>query len=111
VSREERRAYQRMTKNRDPYAMPAQPAQQARLERARTRRAASRSAAGGFRFVTGRFLTWLAGGAGLVGLLTFSVAWPSGMPTAAYVGLAGAVAWTAAAIGVRFLQRRAASLR
>jgi hypothetical protein len=51
------------------------------------------------------------GGTLAAGLIAFSVAWPNGMPNAAYVGLAGAVVWGALAFGLRALQRRAAARR
>ena len=55
-------------------------------------------------------MTWLVGGAVAAGLLAFSVAWPSGLPLALWVGLGGAAAWAGLLVGLRFLQgRRAAS--
>ena len=108
MSREERRAYKRMTKNQDPYAVPARPGAAGVAARRRARRAAP---SGPFTFVTGRFLVWAIGGALVAGLLGFSVAWPSGMPFALWVGLAVGAAWALLAIGVRFLQRRVSTLR
>ena len=107
MSREERRAYQRMTKKQDPYALPATGAARARqqqLERRKARRAASPSAPPGA--ISRRFLVWAIGGAAVVGLVAFSLAWPSGMPFAAYVGAGVAAAWVVAAFGVRALVGR-----
>ena len=109
MSRAERRAYKRMTKNQDPYALPARAnaAAGARTQaRARPRRPRN---PGEFSFMTGRFLAWLIGGLVVAGLLGFSVAWPSGMPGAVYVGLAAAVGWVLLAVGFRFLQQRLAA--
>lgn len=107
MSREERRAYQRMTKKQDPYALPATGAAKARqqqLERRKARRAASPSATPGA--ISRRFLAWALGGAAVTGLLAFSLAWPSGMPFAGYVGAGVAVAWIAIAFGARALLAR-----
>jgi len=109
MSRAERRAYQRMNKNRDPYAMPVAPAQRARIERVRARREQSRGAA--FVFATRRFLVLAFGGALLAGLVGFSIAWPNGMPLALYLGVAAAAAWGALAFGLRLAQGRAAANR
>jgi hypothetical protein len=108
MSRAERRAYKRLTKNQDPYALPAA-AQRGRGARQRSRR--SQRPDGEFRFVTPRFLVWALGGAAVAGLLGLSVAWPNGMPAAAYVGLIVAVVWLALAVLVRFAQRRMAAAR
>jgi hypothetical protein len=102
MSREERRAYQRMAKKQDPYALPASGAARARqqqLERRKARRTASSSVPPGA--ISGRFLLWALGGAAASGLVAFSLAWPSGMPFAAYVGAGVAVAWAAVAFGLR----------
>jgi hypothetical protein len=109
MSRAERRAYQRMNKNRDPYALPVAPAQKARMERVKARREQRRSGSTGF--VTGIFLAWGLGGALAAGLVAFSLSWPNGMPMALYVGLAVAFAWGLLAIGLRLAQRRAAANR
>ncbi|MEO8638966.1 MAG: hypothetical protein ABI458_03510, partial [Chloroflexota bacterium] len=80
MSREERRAYQRMTKKQDPYALPATGAARARqqqMERQKARRAASVSAPPGA--ISRRFLVWALGGAAAAGILAFSLAWPNGM--------------------------------
>ena len=112
MSREERRAYQRMTKKVDPYALPATAAARARAERqqrARARRAQTSTSAPGA--VSRRFLLWALGGGAAVGLIAFSLAWPNGMPFAGYVGLGAWVAWAAAAFGLRALLRRGAAPR
>ncbi|HEY8178333.1 MAG TPA: hypothetical protein VIH19_07040 [Candidatus Limnocylindria bacterium] len=106
MSRAERRAYKRMTKSQDPYAVPAA----AKRGRAATRTARRAQPAGPFVFWSPRFMTWLVGGAIAAGLLAFSVAWPSGLPLALWIGLGGAAAWAGLVVGLRFLQgRRAAS--
>ena len=103
MSRAERRAYKRMTKNQDPYAAPAVAATRGRAAARPTRRA---TPAGPFVFWSRRFLTWLVGGAVAAGLIAFSVAWPSGLPAALWIGLGGAAAWAALLVGLRFLQSR-----
>ncbi len=108
MSRAERRAYQRLNKNRDPYALPVAPAQKARMERVKTRR---EQRSDSFTFVTLRFLAWALGGAAVAGVVAFSIAWPNGMPMALYVGLAVALAWGLLAVGLRLAQRRAAASR
>jgi hypothetical protein len=108
MSRAERRAYKRMTKGQDPYAPAGGAAARARVQRQRTRRP---QPAGPFQFVTRRFLAWAVGGAVAAGLVGFSIAWPSGMPMAAYAGLGAAAAWGLLVVGVRFLQQRTAARR
>lgn len=115
MSREERRAYQRMAKKQDPYALPTNPAAKARQEKIRARRAAAAAArpggapaAGG---LTRRFLAWALGGGAAVGMAAFSLAWPSGMPFAGYIGLGAAVGWIALAFGLRALLGRSAPPR
>lgn len=110
MSREERRAYQRLAKKQDPYAPPSNPAVRARQEKIRARRAA-RPVARTRMGLTPRALAWIFGGGVGAGLIAFSLAWPNGMPLAAYVGLAAAAAWVAAAFGLRLLGRRAAPPR
>ena len=112
MSREERRAYQRLTKKQDPYALPANSAARARIqrqERIKARRAASAASTpqGG---LSRRFLYWAFGGAAWVALIAFSVAWPQ-MPFAAYVGAGAAVAWIALAFVARAMVGRAAPRR
>jgi hypothetical protein len=109
MSREERRAYKRMTKNQDPYALPSRSSTGAGAVAAR-RRPRQREPSGPFTFVSGRFLLWAIGGAAVAALLGFSVAWPS-MPLAVYAGVATAVGWGLVVVGVRFLQRRMSTLQ
>lgn len=111
MSREERRAYQRMTKKQDPYALPASGPARARIqrqERLKARRAATATTPPGA--ISRRFLTWTIGGAAGIGLIAFSLAWPQ-MPFAAYVGLGVGAAWLVAAFGLRALAGRAAPRR
>ena len=107
MSRAERRAYKRMTKTQDPYAMAAQSASRGRPAKAARRP----KPAGPFTFWSRRFLTWLVGGAFAAGLLAFSMAWPNGLPTALWAGLAGAAAWAGVITSLRFLQSRMAASR
>lgn len=112
MSREERRAYQRLTKKQDPYALPASGAARARLqrqERIKARRAAASTTPPGA--ISRRFLGWALGGGVGIGLVAFSLAWPNGMPFAGYVGLGVAVLWAAAAFGLRALFGRGAARR
>jgi hypothetical protein len=112
MSREERRAYQRMTRKQDPYALPSSGPARARLERQerlKARRSASSAAAPGA--ISGRFWAWTLGGGAIVGLIAFSLAWPSGMPFAGYVGGGVVLAWVAAAFGLRALAGRNAARR
>jgi hypothetical protein len=112
MSREERRAYERMMKGQEKGpALP--PAAKARAERNAARRAAR---AGGTAksstpatLFTARF--WLRSAliAVATGFLGFSLQWPE-MPFALYVGLAVAVVVLALQVGFRLLQRRAAGL-
>jgi hypothetical protein len=108
MSRAERRAYKRMMKTQDPYALPAGSSSAARARaqaRARPRR---RATPGEFRFASGRFLAWAIGGALVVALIGFSITWPGGMPGALYAGLAAGAGWAVLAVAFRFLQRRMA---
>jgi hypothetical protein len=109
MSRAERRAYKRMTKNQDPYALPAGAGAAGRGRPARQRRRPPTS--GEFQFLSGRFVAWAIGGALVAGLIGFSIAWPSGLPGALYAGLAVGVGWAVLAAGFRFLQRRAMQQR
>jgi hypothetical protein len=110
MSRAERRAYKRMMKNQDPYALPARAsaARNARSTRVRARR---QRESGEFVFLSPRFLAWAVGGTLIAALLGLSVAWPNGMPTSLYAGLAAAAAWVVLAFGVRFMQRSTAARR
>jgi hypothetical protein len=108
MSREERRAYQRMMKGqeRGP-ALP--PAAKARAERTAARRAARKGAAQTDGTFTTRF--WLRSLfiALALGFLGFSFGWPN-MPFALYVGLGVAVVALALLVGFRLLQRRMAEV-
>jgi hypothetical protein len=107
MSRAERRAYKRLTKSQDPYALPGGASAAARTRGARPRRRRN-GEPGPFVFLSGRFLAWAIGGALVIALIGFSMAWPSGMPGALFVGLAAAAGWIVLAVGFRFLQRRLA---
>ncbi len=105
MSRAERRAYKRLMKNSDPYALPAgSSAARARAQRARSRRPDRRPPSRPDS--EWRFLLWAVGGAVLIGLAAFSFAWPRGMPLALYVGIAAAAVWAALVVGFRYAQRR-----
>jgi len=111
MSREERRAYQRMTKKQDPYALPATGPARARLqrqERIRAQRAARSPQAPGS--ISRRFLWWAIGGGAGIGLIAFSLAWPS-LPLAAYVGAGAWAAWGVALFGLRAILGRGAVRR
>ncbi len=108
MSREERRAYERMNRGRDPFAPPLSREAKARLEHQRQRRETRRRpATSGAR--SGRFVRWAIVGFGVIGLVAFSVAWPQGMPAALYIGLGAGVAWVVLAYLVRAAARRAAT--
>jgi len=109
MSRAERRAYKRMTKNQDPYSLPGGAQQRLKAQQQRkVRRAARRTE---FTFWSSRALAWILGGAFVAGLIGFSVAWPNGMPLALYVGVAVAIVWAALGWVVRSVQARAAANR
>jgi uncharacterized membrane protein len=105
MSREERRAYQRMMKSqeRGP-ALP--PAAKARAERNAARRAARKDASASGTLFSTTF--WVRSGliAAALGFVAFSLQWPN-MPFALYVGLGVAVLTLALVVGFRLLQRRA----
>src|SRR4029077_16737157 len=96
MSRSERRAYRRMTKNHDHYAPPpATAAARARMEqRQRARRASSARNPGSGSLLGGRAGWIVFGGAAVVALLAFSVVWPN-VGTAILAGLGAGVAWLA----------------
>ena len=104
MSRAERRAYKRLTKNQDPYSLPPA-AQRGRAARPRPPRRTRQP--GEFQFITGRFLVWALGGVAAAGLVGLSLTWPN-VPFALYVGVAVAAAWLVLAGVVRLAQRRAA---
>ena len=108
MSREERRAYQKMNRNRDPMAPPPLPKQtQQRIERARQKRTARRGPAAAEVGWDGRWRMIAVAGFFVAGLLGLSITWPSGMPFALFVGLGAAIAWVAVMVLVRLAQRRA----
>jgi hypothetical protein len=110
MSRAERRAYKRMMKNSDPYALPPQAGARARAAAAKAQRARRERPStphGRASFWSRRMLTWTLVGALLVGLLAFSLTWDNGMPASLYAGLTGAAAWVALAVTFRAVQRRA----
>lgn len=100
-----------MTRGQDPLAPPpAARAARERQARQRQRRAAM-TAREPQRLFTGRGLAWTLGGAGLTGLLAFSIAWPNGPLPALLVGVGVGLVWAAAATGVLLLRRRSARER
>lgn len=107
MSRAERRAYRRMTKNQDPYAPPpVSGAAKARIERQRELRA-RRPAVDPERLLPGRWLYWLIGGTAGAFLLGLSLAWPNGAGFALLVGAAAAAAWLLMLTGLATWRRRA----
>ena len=108
MSREERRAYQRMMKSqeRGP-ALP--PAAKAWAERNAARRAARKDASSSAPLFSTTF--WIRSGliAAAIGFVAFSLQWPN-MPFAVYVGLGVAVIALGLLVGFRALQRRATGL-
>lgn len=106
MSRAERRAYERMNKNQDRYAVPAGPGARVRMERMKAKREAARSARD--LSFTRRYVTRSLVSAFLVGLLAFSLQWSNGPVTATIVGLVVGVIWLSLAIGLRLLQQRSA---
>lgn len=107
MSRAERRAYERMNKNQDRYAVPAGPGARARMERMRAKREARRSARD--LSFTRRYVTMSLLSAFLVGLFAFSLQWSNGPTVATIVGLVVGLLWLGLAIGLRLLQQRSAN--
>lgn len=107
MSRAERRAYQRMNKNQDRYALPVPPAQRARLEKVKARRAEAR-AKRDLSF-SPRYVGLTLAGAFLVGLLALSLQWANGPVPALLAGLVVAIVWILLAVGLRLMQRRSAA--
>jgi hypothetical protein len=109
MSRAERRAYERMTRNRDPMAPPPLVgAARARQEMLRARRATAAAQRDPTKLFSRRALWWTIGGAFGVGLLGLSLAWPSGPGLAVVIGAAVGVAWAAVSVGFLVLRRRSA---
>jgi hypothetical protein len=108
MSREERRAYRRMTKNVDPYAMPTpRGAGAKRVEKVTERRQRAQQQLATEPFLTLRFLWITLAVAAVVGLLFFSIQWPN-MPFALYVGIAAGIVSIALATAFRIARRRGA---
>jgi hypothetical protein len=109
MSRAERRAYERMTRNRDPMAPPPLVgAARARREALRARRATAAAQRDPTKLFSRRALWFTFGGAFGVGLLGLSLAWPSGAALAVAIGAVVGVAWAAVSIGFLAMRRRSA---
>ena len=107
MSRAERRQYERMTKGQERGGLPpVPPGARARMERKRARRSPEPVEGMGLSL---RFWLRSVAIALAVGLVAFSLAWPSGMPFALYVGLGATVVALAVLLGFRALQRRTVS--
>jgi hypothetical protein len=108
MSRAERRAYQRMTRNQDPYAPPpAAGAAKVRMERQRARRLAAQQVSDPGQLLGRRAAWWAFGGAVAAFLLGLSLAWGNGAQLALLVGIAAGVGWLALSIGFAWWRRRA----
>ena len=106
MSREERRNYERMMRNMEKGpGLP--PAARARAERNAQRRAARSKEPPTYGF-TRRFIVVSVLISVAIGFATFSMQWPN-MPFALYVGLLVTAVALAIQVGLRFLQRRAAT--
>jgi hypothetical protein len=106
MSREERRNYERMMRNMEKGpGLP--PAARARAERNAQRRAARSKEPPTYGF-TSRFIVVSALISAAIGFAAFSMQWPN-MPFALYVGLLVTAVALAIQVGIRFLQRRAAT--
>ena len=109
MSRSERRAYQRMIKNQDPYALPAaSAAARARMDRQRARRSPAPRGSGPTSLLGGRTGWIVLGGAVAAFLAGFSLAWPAGVGLALLAGIGSGVAWLAVTLGFAIWRRRAA---
>lgn len=95
-----------MTRKQDPYALPSSGPARARQQRQERLKAARAATSGPPGALSRRFLGWALGGGAVVGLIAFSLAWPSGMPFAGYVGLGVFALWVLAAFGLRALAGR-----
>lgn len=87
--------------------MPVPPAQRARLEKMRARRAEAR-AKRDLSFSL-RYLAMMLAGALLVGLIGLSLQWSNGIAPALLTGAVVAIVWIALAVALRLLQRRSAA--
>ena len=109
MSREERRNYQRMMRDVD-RGPSLPPAAKARAERNAARRAARTAPTGDARYAfTLRYWITTILVAALIGYLGFSFQWRSGMPFAAYFGLATGAVALVVLIALRAAQRTAAN--
>ena len=108
MSREERRAYRRMTRNQDPYAAPPMSAAaRARAEaQQRARRPSRRPEAADGRILSGRLVWWLVGGALVAFLLVLSLAWPNGPSVALLAGAAAGIGWIILVVAFGWWRRR-----
>ena len=108
MSRAERRAYERMTKNQDPYAPPVSGAAKARVDRQRARRAANQQATDPGRLLSGRAAWWVFGGAVIAFLLGLSLAWGDGgrAAMAAIIGIAAGIGWLVLSLALAWWLRR-----
>ena len=113
MSRSERRAYQRMMKNQDPYAPPAATAAaRARMEqRQRSRRGPAAQGSKSASLLGGRTGWIVFGGGAAAFLLGFSVAWPGGVAPALLAGIGAGLAWMAVTLGFAVWIRRASAAR
>src|SRR5438874_12864097 len=108
MSRSERRAYRRLTKNQDPYAPPAATAAaRARMEQRQRARRSANPRQGSTSLLGGRTGWIVFGGAAAAFLLGFSLAWPSGVGPALLAGLGAGLAWLAVTLGFVVWRRRA----
>jgi len=108
MSRSERRAYRRLTKNQDPYAPPAATAAaRARMEQRQRARRSANPREGSSSLLGGRTGWIVLGGAAAAALLGFSLAWPSGVGLALLSGLGAGVGWLALTLGFAVWRRRA----
>lgn len=87
--------------------MPVPPAQRARLEKMRARRAEA-LAKRDLSFSL-RYLAMMLAGALLVGLIGLSLQWSNGIAPALLTGAVVAIVWIALAVALRLLQRRSAA--
>jgi len=110
MSRSERRAYRRLTKNQDPYALPASSAAaRARMERQRARRGTPARRQESSSPLGGRTGWVVFGGGAAAFLLGFSLAWPAGVGPALLAGIGTGVAWLAVTLGFVVWRRRTES--
>lgn len=108
MSREERRAYRRMTRNQDPYAPPPlSGAARARADaQQRARRTSRRPEAVDGRLLSGRLPWWLIGGGLAAFLLGLSLAWPNGSSVSLLIGAAAGAGWIILVVAFALWRRR-----